>query len=97
MTLAIPSRRRFLLGVSAFLSAPAIVRVASIMPVSVMPAISTFGGFDVRYPEPNWWRQVLTDNQGWTVVCHHDIALDICDDFRSSVRERFLPTTLDAA
>jgi hypothetical protein len=36
MTLAIPSRRGFLFGASAFLAAPAIVRVASIMPVSVV-------------------------------------------------------------
>lgn len=36
MTILQPSRRRFFLGVSAFLAAPAIVRVASIMPVSVV-------------------------------------------------------------
>lgn len=35
-SLAVPSRRRFLLGAGALLAAPAIVRVASIMPVSVM-------------------------------------------------------------
>lgn len=32
----IPSRRRFLLGASALLAAPSIVRVASLMPVSVL-------------------------------------------------------------
>ena len=35
MTILQPSRRRFLFGTSAFLAAPAIVRAASIMPVSV--------------------------------------------------------------
>ena len=34
--LIVPSRRRFLLGASAFLAAPAIIRVASIMSVSVV-------------------------------------------------------------
>ena len=31
-----PSRRRFLLGAGAFIAAPAIVRVSSIMPISVL-------------------------------------------------------------
>ena len=41
MTLAIPSRRRFLLGAGALLAAPAIVRVSALMPVSVLnPVVS---------------------------------------------------------
>lgn len=35
MTLAVPSRRGFLRGLGAIIAAPAIVRVASLMPVSV--------------------------------------------------------------
>lgn len=34
-SIAIPSRRGFMLGAGAMLAAPAIVRVASLMPVSV--------------------------------------------------------------
>lgn len=34
MTLATPSRRRFLLGAAAVLAAPAVVRVAQLMPIS---------------------------------------------------------------
>ena len=39
----LPSRRRFLLGAGALLTAPAIVRVASIMPVSVIEPASAYG------------------------------------------------------
>lgn len=35
-TMIIPSRRGFLLGIASFLAAPAIVRAASLMPVSVL-------------------------------------------------------------
>jgi len=40
--MTIPSRRRFLFGAAAFLAAPAIVRVASIMPVSVQNPFMDF-------------------------------------------------------
>lgn len=51
----IPTRRRFLIGAASLLAAPAIVRVASIMPVSV--------------PKPEWTdylsrRWILDDPQG---------------------------------
>lgn len=43
------SRRRFLLGAGALLAAPAIVRVASIMPVSVAADISRPSDWLMRY------------------------------------------------
>lgn len=44
-SLAIPSRRRFLLGAVALAAAPAIVRVASLMPISVPKLVVPAGGF----------------------------------------------------
>jgi hypothetical protein len=48
-----PSRRGFLFGAAAFLAAPAIVRVASLMPVSVPKPAFDLGsqGFDVTYDQ----------------------------------------------
>lgn len=45
------TRRGFLRGVASFLAAPAIVRVASIMPVKALPAdLTWFAGGAVRVP-----------------------------------------------
>lgn len=54
MTLAIPSRRGFLLGAGALLAAPAIVRVSALMPVSVV--------------EEEGWRLLECAKASWTQI-----------------------------
>ena len=70
MTLHIPSRRGFLLGIASFLAAPAIVRVASLMPVSVLkPDGQMFTVFDSD-EYGNWIpsRIVRWADDAWTEV-----------------------------
>lgn len=61
MTLTIPSRRRFLLGAGALLAAPSIVRVSSLMPVSVLEpergyaGTSYFKGQILAHRLPVYW------------------------------------------
>ena len=70
MTLAIPSRRGFLLGAGALLAAPAIVRVSALMPVSVLkpsePGIF-IEGFDA-YGRPVFEQLVPSENGGYVSV-----------------------------
>jgi hypothetical protein len=54
--LIIPSRRRFLLGAGALLAAPAIVRVASLMPVSVIEPEVTIWNAEWGPPLSDDWR-----------------------------------------
>lgn len=49
----IPSRRGFILGATAFLAAPSIVRVASLMPVSAAP-ITEPAFFRTYRADGNW-------------------------------------------
>ena len=75
MALLTPSRRGFLFGASAFLAAPAIVRVASIMPVSV-PKVTNLSIAEMQEQtirwiadmQTNWWRQAMDAELGWTQI-----------------------------
>lgn len=77
----ISSRRSFLLGASSFLAAPAIVRVANLMPVSVIDApcrsvsikyefddiVSAFGT-----ASPTWWKAVMIEGADWLQIAVRD-------------------------
>lgn len=77
----IPSRRRFLLGAGSFLAAPAIVRVASLMPVSVLdaPCLSASVKYEVDdlvgafgYAHRAWWKAVMHEGVGWSQIAVRD-------------------------
>lgn len=68
----IASRRSFLLGAGALLAAPSIVRVASLMPVSVLPGYERFlpiqpAPVSPEYAEITRWLQIAWEefNADW--------------------------------
>lgn len=79
MSLIIPSRRGFLMGAGILLAAPAIVRVASLMPVKSLPVtfpLGIFSGFGAPqfmatigslYLRTDGDLTVMTD-KGWAAV-----------------------------
>lgn len=73
--LILPSRRRFLLGAGALLAAPAIVRVASIMPVSVVAAPDSLIAVDITVVLAQY--DCLYGFTDKTFLCHDNIARDI--------------------
>lgn len=81
----VASRRSFLLGAGTFLAAPAIVRVASLMPVSVperlrivrrwLPFGATVNGAlvgQVGYAGTMWWTAVMYECAGWSQMAAGD-------------------------
>ena len=70
----IASRRSFLIGGATFLAAPAIIRVASLMPVSVLEPALMLGDplAQAGYAGTVWWRAVMVESAGWAQIAMRD-------------------------
>ena len=77
----IASRRNFLIGASAFLAAPSIVRVASLMPVSVaaldvdaaiLAVGDRIGALYLDTSRNTWWRVAMATGTSWSQIAMHD-------------------------
>lgn len=96
-----PNRRRFLFGAGALIAAPSIVRVSSLMPVSVLyggPA----GGEMAEFPEtyPSGWTlkiEVSEDGTNWREVVparlkprtSGEVVIEIGSSFTPTANTRF--------
>lgn len=70
----IASRRRFLFAGASFLASPSIVRVASLMPVSVAALIVPLGDplAQFGYAGTTWWKAVMLEGAGWMQIAMRD-------------------------
>lgn len=93
------ARRSFLIGATAFLAAPAIVRAASLMPVKALPPIvrQVWPWRVIALPPERMWTNytLRTNCNGWWntemgVICHKPDLSDLGEPYLSAVRQTLL-------